>query len=140
MGLLGNGAQAEADEVGDERVGVDVVVRPIHPGQGPDERLAQRADQRGGAELDVLGGQLAGRHALAQDVLEAGGVGAAEGEPLDLDGGVDGLGEERPREAPATQGPAREGLDRCCEATGGRPGLGGVLPRRTPGDGPGRYR
>ena len=55
MGLLGDGAQAEADEVGDERVRVDVV---RDRRERADERLPRGADQGGGAELDVLGRQL----------------------------------------------------------------------------------
>ena len=57
MVLLGDGAQAEGDELGDERVGVNVV---LDGGKGADERLAQRAHEGGGGELDVLGRQLAG--------------------------------------------------------------------------------
>ena len=66
------------------------------------------------------GAQLAGGDAVAQDVLEAGGVGAAEGQALDLDGRVDGLGQQRPGQAPAAQRAAREGLDRGGEAAGRR--------------------
>ena len=67
MGLLGDGAQAEGDEVGDERVGVDIV---RDGGKGADERLAERADEGGGGELDVLGRQLAGGDAVAQDAAK----------------------------------------------------------------------
>ena len=39
------------------------------------------------------------------------GVGAAELQPLGLDGGIDGLGEQRPRQPPAMQRAAGEGVD-----------------------------
>jgi hypothetical protein len=124
-GLLGDGAQAEGDEVGDERIGVDVV---RHGRQGTDQRLAQRADEGRGGELDVLAGQLAGVDALAQDLREAGGVGPAEGQALDLDGRIDGLGQQRPGQAPAAEGAPGEGVHR-----GGQP-LGRRAARR-PGGG-----
>ena len=115
-GLLGDGAQAEGDEVGDERVGVDVV---RDRRERADERLAQRADEGGGGELDVLGRAARRRRRPSRRTsLEAGGVGAAEGQALDLDGGVDGLGQQRPGQAPAAQRAAREGLDRGGEPRG----------------------
>ena len=64
--------------------------------------------------------QLAGVDALAQDLGEAGGVGPAEGQALDLDGRIDGLGQQRPGQAPAAQRPPREGLHRGGEPAGGR--------------------
>ena len=125
MGLLGDGAQAEGDEVGDERVGVDVV---RDGRERADERLAQRADQGGGGELDVLGRAARRRRRPRAGRREAGGVGAAEGQALGLDGRIDGLGEQRPGQAPAAQRAAREGLDRGGEPLGGR----GRRPPRRP--------
>ena len=49
---------------------------------------------------------------------EAARVGAAEGEALGLDGRVDGLGEQRPGQAPAAQRAAGERLDGGGEAVG----------------------
>ena len=48
------------------------------------------------------------------------GVGAAEREPLGLDGGVDGLGEQRPRLTAGAQGAAGEGLERGPQPRGRR--------------------
>jgi hypothetical protein len=63
-------------------------------------------------------GQLAAGDPEAQDRGEVGGVGVAEDEPLGLDGGVDGLGEQRPGLTAGAQRAAGEGLDRGLEARG----------------------
>ena len=74
-------------------------------------RPARRPGRRG--ELDVLRRAARRRRRPSRRTsLEAGGVGAAEGQALDLDGGVDGLGQQRPGQPPAAQRAAREGLDR----------------------------
>jgi hypothetical protein len=111
MGVLsvGDGAKAEGDEVGDERVGVGA---RRDRRERPDERLAERADERRGGEVRVLGGQLAGGDAGAQDRREVLDVGPAEREALGLDGRIDRLREQRPRLAAGTQRAAGEGLDR----------------------------
>src|SRR4051794_30054496 len=149
---VGDGAQAEGDEVGDERVGVGVRgdLR-----QRPDERFGKRADERGARELRVLRRQLAGVDAVGDDRGEVLGVGAAEAQALGLDGGGGGLGEAAAEErgegrgggaaeagarglgggvggrgergvgrAAGLQRTAREGLDGGGEA-GGRAGVGG---------------
>src|SRR5690349_813817 len=63
--LVGHGSKAEGGEGGDE----PVLVRGFAGGaEGADQRLTDGADQRRGGQLDVLVGQLAALHALAQQV------------------------------------------------------------------------
>ena len=102
-----DGAQAEGGQLGGE------ARRGARRGRRrrPDERLADRADERRRAQLAVLRRQLAGGDAVAQDRGEDVAVGAAEDEALGLDGRVDRLGEQRPGQPPSGERALREDLD-----------------------------
>src|SRR6185295_14267550 len=91
MGVLvvGDGAQAEDDELVDEDVGVAL---RGDGGERADERLAERTDERGAGEVRVLVGKLAARDPVGEDRGEVRRVGAAEHEALGLDGRIDRLG------------------------------------------------
>ena len=89
---------------------VDVVGAPGE--SGPTRASPSAPTSAAAVSSTSWGGQLAGGDAVAQDVGEAGGVGAAEDQALGLDGRVDRLGEQRPGQAAAAQRAAREGLDR----------------------------
>ena len=113
--MVGDGAQAEGDELGDEDVGV--ALRGDRR-EWPDERLAERADERGADEVRILVGKLAARDPVGEDRREVRGVGAAEDEALGLDGRVDRLGEQRPGLAAGSERAAGERLDGGLEPPG----------------------
>ena len=80
-------------------------------GERAEQRLAERADDRRGDQVDVARRELAALDALAQRGGEQVGVGAAEHEPLGLDRRVDRLGEQRVGARRLGQRAAGEDLD-----------------------------